>query len=241
METHSQISLAEQYSATLDWWRDAGVDCLFEDEAQNLLADADAPSKDAAPPKASEAAEERAPEPAITHSNLPADIAAFRNWWMDPDTPLQTGPAPRFAPRGEIGAPLMLLVPMPEAEDSEKLLAGPQGKMLASMIGALGHDADNAYFASAIPAHITLPDWNGLMAEGLGAALRRHIELAKPRRVILFGSKLPALLGHNVAVPPETFTDIGGIPALTTFAPDRLLDHPRQRARLWQRLLQWTA
>jgi len=242
METHTQISLAEQYAATLDWWRGAGVDCVFEDDVQSMLSDIEAPATKAA--AASAPAEEKietAPEPAISPKNLPGDMQSFRDWWMDPETPLPTGPSPRIAPRGETGAPLMLLVPMPETDDVDQLLSGPQGKMLASITLALGYDAGLAYFASAIPANITLPDWGALAADGLGTALHKHIELAKPDRVIMFGSKLPAMLGHDPAAPPEAFTDIAGIPALTTFAPDRLLDHPRQRARLWQRLLQWTA
>lgn len=241
METHNQMSLAEQYSATLDWWRDAGVDYLFENEAQSLLAEENSTAKKAVSAQAPVQVAETAPEPAIVQRNLPADIAAFRNWWMDPETQMPSSQSPRIAPRGEIGAPLMLIVPMPEIDDHEQLLAGPQGKMLANIASALGHGAGLAYFASAIPANIMLPDWDALAADGIGAALQRHIELVQPKRVILFGSKLPALFGHDPAAPPEAFTEIGRIPAITTFAPDRLLDHPRQRARLWNRLLQWTA
>ncbi|KLI64019.1 hypothetical protein [Aurantiacibacter marinus] len=241
METRPQLTLAEQYSATLDWWRDAGVDCLFEDDVQNLLANEHESANKNAAAQAPESDVKVAPEPVIPEIDLPKDMPAFRGWWMDPETPLPSGHSPRIAPRGEIGAQLMLLVPMPEVDDRERLLAGPQGKMLDNIAIALGIDVGRAYFASAIPGNMTLPDWGGLLSEGAGAALQRHIELAKPQRVILFGSKLPAMLGHDPAAPPESFTEIANIPALTTFAPDRLLDHPRQRARLWHRLLQWTA
>ena len=221
METHAQISLAEQYAATLDWWRDAGVDCLFEDEARNLLADDAAPAARATAAKVTgnlpEDTVETAAEPAISAKKLPSDMDGFRSWWMDAEAPLPSGPSPRIAPRGEIGAPLMVLVPMPEIEDTEYLLSGLQGKMIGNIAKALGHEADIAYFASALPSNITLPDWNALTADGLGAALHRHVELAKPERVILFGSKLPALLGHDPAAPPEAFTEIAGIPALTHF------------------------
>ncbi len=211
--------------------------------AQNWLAEpepvaAPTPSgKPAAPVKVVEAAL----EPAIAAKMLPADLEAFRGWWLDATSPLPGAPAQRVAPRGEIGAPLLMLVPMPEAEDRERLLAGPQGKLLANIARALGHAADAPYFASALPCAMPLPDWDALKADGLGAALLRHIELAQPQRVILFGSKIPALLGHDPAAPPESFTEVAGIPALTTFAPERLIDHPRQRARLWYRLLEWTA
>ncbi len=237
-ENHTNISLAEQYSATLDWWRDAGVDYLFEDEVQSLLEE-----QKAAHVPASPAAADSKPvpkEPAVAEKDLPGDLAAFRTWWMESEA-LPSGSAPRIAPKGAAGAPLMLIAPMPEIDDGEQLLAGPQGKMLGNLTRALGHAKDAPYVASALPSNITLPDWDALTGEGIGAALRRHIELAKPKRVVLFGSKLPALLGHDASASPETLTEIAGIPAFATFAPERLLDHPRQRARLWHRLLEWTA
>lgn len=238
-ENRTDISLAQQYSATLHWWRDAGVDCLFEDEVQPLLAEEKPkPAQNASTEP--EQSVSTAAQPAIAGNDLPGDLAAFQSWWMEAEA-LPSGPNPRIAPRGEEGAPLMLLGPMPEVDDRERLLSGPQGKMLGNIARALGYADDAAYFASALPANLTLPDWDALAADGLGAAVRRHIELAKPERVILFGSKLPALLGHDASAPPETFTQIAGIPALATFAPERLLDHSRQRARLWHRLLEWTA
>lgn len=241
MENHPDTTLAEQYAAALDWWREAGVDCDFADDAQNWLAEPEAAEQ--ARPDAKPAAPivEPAPEPAIAAIHLPTDLAAFRNWWLDPESPLPGGTGPRIAPRGEAGAALLLLVPMPEADDREQLLAGPQGRLLGNIARALGHAPDAAYLASVLPCALPLPDWEMLAAEGLGAAVQRHIELAQPQRIIVFGSKLPPLLGHDPAAPPESFVEIAGIPALTTFAPERLIDHPRQRARLWHRLLEWTA
>ena len=239
-ENRPEIPLAEQFEAALDWWRDAGVDCDFSDEIEPLLKEQVAESARPAAGKV-ETTPEKAREPAITAATVPSDLEGFQNWWVAPDSPIPAGPGPRLAPRGNVGAKLMLLTPMPEAEDRDALLSGPQGVMLANIARALSIAPEQTYFASALPAHMTLPDWDGLHAEGLGTALTRHVELAKPERVILFGSKLPMLLGHDPSSPPELFNEIAGVPALATFAPDRLLDHKRQRARLWQRLLDWTA
>lgn len=241
MENAAEISLADHYSAALDWWRDAGVDCDFADEAQSWLAEADAAPSAATLPSA------RVPEvppsapPALSPTDIPGDLASFRAWWMDAGTPLPTGPNARIAPRGDAGGPIMLVAPMPEAGDSEMLLSGAQGRMLGNLARALGHEPENLYVASALPSYMPLPDWSMLQREGIGHALARHIELVQAERVILLGSRLPLLLGHAEAAPPENFAVIGDTPVLTTFAPDRLLDHPRQRARLWQRLLAWTA
>jgi DNA polymerase len=243
MENRPDITLAQRYAASLDWWRLAGVDCDFADEAQNWLAEpADAAGPPAAgKPAAQVKAAETAPEPAVEARNLPASLEAFRAWWMDEASPLPGDQARRIAPRGAAGAPLMLIVPMPETGDGEALLSGPQGRLLANIARALGLAPDVAYLASALPSAMPMPDWDALAADGLGAALLRHIELARPERVLLLGSALPALLGHDRAAPPESLAQVAGIPALASFAPERLIDHPRQRARLWQRLLEWTA
>ncbi len=241
MENRTDITLAEQYTATLEWWRDAGVDCAFSDEPQSWLAE---PEQQAGPtpPKTLETTPpEEISKPAISEADLPQDLPAFREWWLDQKTELPSGAGPRIGPRGKLGAPILLLAPMPEADDRDALLSGPQGRMLANIAKALGVVPEDAYYASALPTHMPLPDWDNLLIDGLGAAVARHVSLAKPERVIVFGSKLPALLGHEAAAPPEQLTEIAGIPALATFAPERLLAHARQRARLWQRLLAWTA
>ncbi|KLE36060.1 hypothetical protein AAW00_02895 [Aurantiacibacter luteus] len=238
MDNSSDITLADRYAAALDWWRDAGVDCDFADEVQPWLANEEEKAEATAPARKAKA--EPAPHvPAIVQDALPGDLAAFRAWWTSADNALPSGPAPRIPPRGDAGARLMMLVPMPEAGDSDVLLAGPQGEMLANIAKAIKVAPEAVYLASALPAHLPLPDWAELMREGLSAALLRHIELARPERVLVFGTSLPRLLGHPAS--PDTLREIAGIPALATFAPERLLEHKRQRALLWERLQKWTA
>ena len=122
----------------------------------------------------------------------------------------------------------MIIAPMPETGDGPDLFTGPGGIMIRNMLAALELDQDAAYFATALPSLITAPDWDGLAAAGLGAVLAHHISLAQPRRVLLLGSTLARILPQEPAVP-----------VLSAFAPEQLLAHPRQRARLWKRLLEW--
>lgn len=245
MENHTEIRLADQFLATMDWWRDAGVDYEFSDEVVPLLSEDEEekvpPQRQTAEPEA-----QKPHEPAVQRTDLPSGLAAFRDWWVGPDNPFSSAPfaqasAPRLAPIGKEGAPIMVLVAQPEADDRDTLLSGPQGRLVANVLRAIGLDPNAAYMASALPCHTTLPDWDDLGREGLGTILAHHLALAKPQRVLLMGSKLPALLGHDPAMPPDSFSAIDGIATLATFAPDRLLDHARQRARLWKRLCQWTA
>jgi len=240
MENRTEITLGEQFAATIDWWRDAGVDFEFSDEIAPLLADEDEPQHAKVPATEAEPEAEKPPEPKIKVSELPQDLAAFRQWWVAPENPFANGHSARVAPIGVEGAPIMVLTTMPEIDDRDSLLSGQQGRLLGNILRAVGVDPNIAYLASALPSHTTLPDWDELGSDGLGTVIAHHVALAKPQRILLFGSKLPALLGHDPSAPPETFVSINDIATLATFAPDRLLDHARQRARLWKRLCQWT-
>lgn len=228
LDHHPDMSLAEQLYAVQGWWRDAGVDCAFVDEPQTMLREPEVAAPPPARAKAQAAEVVAAPAaPLIAAKDLPQDLAAFRQWWCDPASPLPGPPAPRIAPMGEPGARLMLLALMPEAGDSAELFSGPQGRMLRNMLAALGLSEGEAYFATALPSAMQMPDWDGLAASGLGTVIAHHIALAMPERVLLLGNPLAPLLGELA------------IPTLTAYAPDQLLAHPRQRARLWPRLLDW--
>lgn len=240
MENRTDIPLGEKFAATIDWWRDAGVDYEFTDEIVTLLSDEQ--EKPVARPAVRDRVEaQKPPEPKVTRSDLPTTLAEFRTWWVGPDNPLGSSHTARVAPIGKENAPVMVLTTMPEPEDRDSLLSGPQGRLVGNILRAMGLDPDAAYLASALPTHTTLPDWDGLNADGLGTVIAHHVSLARPQSLLLFGSRIPSLLGHDPADPPETFTRHGETPSLATFSPDRLLDHARQRARLWKRLCEWTA
>ena len=237
MENHADISPGEQFAAAIAWWRDAGVDFDYADMVEPLLGEA--PVEKGPAPQVAAAKEEKPPEPGITAEDLPQTLADFREWWVGPDNPLIQGQAPRIAPVGTANAPVMVISAMPEAQDRETLLSGPQGVLIGNILRAANIDPKLAYLASALPCHLTLPGWDELGTQGLGTVLAHHVALAGPRKVLLMGSRLPALLGHSPDAPPESFAAIGETPALATFAPDRLLDHARQRARLWKRFCEW--
>lgn len=245
MNNHHQMSLAEQLAATQDWWRAAGVDFDYLDEPKPWLKAADEVEETAARPADVARVEELAepPPPQIAITDLPQDLASFTSWWNDPGSPIPGAANHRIAPRGEAGAKLMVIVGAPEPGDSDALLQGPQGQLVANILRALGLTFDHAYIAGALPSSMAEPDWSDLNRRGLGTILGHHIALARPERVLVFGNSLPLLLGHHADAPPEGLTQFetpaGKLPVLTTFAPDRLLGHARQRARLWHRLLDW--
>jgi DNA polymerase len=235
-------SLAESIAAAQAWWREAGVDLAFHDEPRGWLTD----EARVAAPVAIAAEPASPPRPRIggDPSGWPQNLPAFQRWWLEEPTLDDGGLNPRIAPRGEAGAALMLLVPMPEAADSTTLLSGSEGRLLASLATAMGLSPDEVYIAAALPRHTPLPDWERLGAEGLGEVLLHHIGLANPQRLIVLGTRILPLLGHDPAQAAPAVSELAiheaAVPMLTSYAPERLLGNARQRAALWQRWLDWT-
>lgn len=241
-------SLAESIAAAQAWWREAGVEHDYSDEPRPWLADPAGEAPSGAPEAAALVREAPAapPPPAIggDRAAWPQDLAAYNEWWLNEPSLDTGGNGPRVPPRGLRGAPVMLLVPMPEAEDRDTLLAGAEGRLLASLVAAMGLAPDGAYLAAALPRHAALPDWNALAARSLGEVLHHHISLAAPERVIVLGRSILPLLGHDPAqgapLPEEIAIQGSALPLLVSLAPGRLLESAGQRAALWRRWLDWT-
>ena len=232
-------------AAALQWWRDAGVDCSFADEAVSWLAAPEAKAADVpaayVPPKP----QAPPPRPLIggDPAGWPRDLAAFQDWWLaEPslDSAMTEG---RVAPRGATGAALMVLVAQPEAGDSDRLLSGSLGRLLDAIVAAMGLDPAEVCVASVLPRHMPLPDWAELAASGLPELTRHHLALAAPKRLICFGRHVSSLLGHDPAKSADSLTTIthshGAIPALMAPGLEELMGRPRVKARLWQALLDW--
>ena len=230
--------LAASIAGALAWWRDAGVDCAFEDAPRNWLspppiaggaATGEPPpapngSMARAPAPPEPAAKIAPPEPASMigrpqpgdsggqAANWPATLPAFQAWWLgDPslDIPELTGfSGPRVPPRGPANPPLMVIVPQPEEGDSDQLLAGNQGRLLGAILPMLGLAEAEVYIASALPRAMALPDWPALAARGLGAVLMHHVALVAPARVIAFGANALPLLSHAPTQSTATFPQL---------------------------------
>ena len=261
MDANLTYSPAEQFAAAQDWWRDAGVSWCFADTAQNWLAPPQenmAPEDMATgPARAAGLPEQIRPRPNVPaeHTTVPVPMPnpatwpkepeQFSGWWLN-DPSLETGGSfPRIAPRMRAkGAELAVIVPTPEAEDRDTLLSGPQGRLLAGMLAAMGLAEDQTHVGSVLPRHTQHPDWSGPDAVMMSAVLRHHLGLVRPRRVLVFGAAILPLMGHDPAQNPAAFTQIplegADVPALAALDLKTLLERPRLRARFWHRWLEWT-
>jgi DNA polymerase len=248
MDDRFQADFAAQVAAAFDWWREAGVDCAFADEATRWLAPAastPAPARPGAPPPPDPVAPPASPPaPAIAIADWPRTLDAFVERWLG-DPALDEGrTAGRVPPRGAPGAEVMVIVPEPERDDGERLLCGPQGRLLDAMLLAMGIAPERAYVASVLPRHTPMADWAAIAERGFGALLRHHVGLVGPGRLVALGSNILPLLGHDPAHKPAVSRDFNQegltIPLLAGKSLAALLDRPRWKAGLWQGWLDWT-
>lgn len=247
MDGATKPDIAAEIAGALEWWREAGVDCDFTDDPADWLAKTVAPEPEVASPQAPARPVETAPPRELIGGpaeNWPRDLASFQTWWLSEPSLDHGDAARRVPPRGAAGAELMVLVGDPEAGDGELLRASPQGKLLAAILAALGLDDSQVYVASALPRPTPMPDWRQLASDGLGVLIAHHVALATPKRLLVFGSGVSSLLGHDPANKPDhspTFNHNGGsLPLLAAMDLAALLARPRAKAGLWQRLLDWT-
>lgn len=263
--TRPDLSLAHEFEAAIAWWRAAGVDCDFGDDATAWLADeapqvaasgpvaagttaSEAPSADDARDRPRQVSAQPAPPaPATLRRDLlgdspPGDLAAFRAWWLEAPGLDTTRLNPRIAPRGTAGAALMVLVPQPEEHDRETLLEGPQGRLLGNMLAAIGLNHDAVYIASALPCHTPMADLAAIGAGGMDMVLAHHIALAKPQRLLVLGTGLaPFLTPVKDEILRKSNQSLVNTPHMVSETLEAMLHMPRLKARFWKRWIQWSA
>ena len=240
-------SWAAELAAAQAWWREAGVDLAFADEATDWLAGARA-TKDAAspvaPPKVAPAPPTAPPRIGGARASWPTTLADFGAWWLTEPTVDPAPAARRVLPSGPGHAALMVLVPTPEPEDRETLLAGPRGRLLEAILAAFGFARSEVYLASALPCPTPVADWPQLASTGMREVLAHHVALAAPRRLIVFGRDVSPLLGHDPAQAStnslEFNHDGGTVPLAFAPALEALLERPALKRGLWRRWLDWT-
>ena len=241
--------ILDDITGALNWWREAGVDFDFLDAPRQWIVPADEQDENGErlPPRRRPPVEVEASPPMPTRIDpalLPADLPAFRDWWLRESLLDDSGPAGRIAPRGEAGAALMIVVETPEPQDRDDLLTGPQGKLLDAMLGAFGTRREDVYLASALPRHDPLPDWRGAESRGLGDALARHVNLVSPERLVVLGGNVLSLIGHELpqrAAVLRQFQHEGHvIPLLAGWGLAALMQQPRAKASFWNAWLEWT-
>ncbi len=251
MPDHSH-SLAEQFNAAIAWWKTAGVDMDFADNATEWLAEpeveqATPAANKAAPPATKRADAPTAPPPQkidLLGENPPQDLEGWRAFWCDTPGLDAIGPRGRIAPSGSANAQLMILVVDPESGDTDDLLSQAQGKLLDRILTAMGIGRRDIYLASALPRHTPMADCHALAAGGHADLLQHHIALAQPQKILALGRNILPFLGHDAAQDHAALSEYCHedlrIPLMVSESLESMMGSPRLKARFWRRWLVWT-
>lgn len=224
------IGIAEARSA-LAWWLEAGVDVAVQEEPRDWLKPAPARSKPAveAPPQ----------------SNLvqptQETLSELQDWLASSvQLPLAGPAAKRVLPHGPEHAAIMLLSDSPALEDAAagQPIGGEAWKLTERMLAAIGIKVDEAYSASLSCFHSP----GTRMSPGDRAACaeiaRRHIALAKPKRLLLLGDgPSQALLGKPLPLARGHVHKVEGVRTVVTFHPRHLVNRPLDKSQAWKDLL----
>jgi DNA polymerase len=224
------IGIAEARSA-LAWWLDAGVDTLVQDEPRDWLK----PSQPKAPAKAAEAPPPNLVQPA--HETL----AELRDWLSSSmQLPLASATARRILPHGPEDAAIMLLSDSHTFEDSAagQPIGGEAWELAKRMLAAIKVPADQAYSASLSCLHLPGAKMSAADREACAEIARKHIRLARPRRLLLLGDgPAQALLGKPLPQARGHVHKIEGVRTVATFHPRALINQPSNKSLVWKDLL----
>jgi len=224
------IGIAEARSA-LRWWLEVGVDTPIQEAPRNWLKPVVVPARPAADPL---------PEPNVTR---PAHdtLAELQDWLASSaHLPLASATSKRILPHGPENAAVMLLADPPALEDyaAGRPIGGDAWELAKRMLAAIGIKPEEAYSASLSPINAPGARLSAQDIEDCAEIARRHVRLARPRRLILFGDgPSRALLGKPVVQARGHAHKVEGVRTVATFHPRSLLNQPSKKSMAWQDLL----
>ena len=227
---HDRLTAAEAASV-IGWWIEAGVDVAIQETPRAWLgASAAQPLVEPHVGPAAEPSQE-----------LPANLGEFRSWLgASPSLPMAKANSRRVLPMGAESAEIMLLADMPTPEDvaGDQPIAGQAWELTERMLAAIGFTSEQAYLANLSCFHNPGTRLSGAELDACAEIARRHIALAKPKRLLLFGDATSrALLGKPLTTARGHVHKIEGVRAVATFHPRFLLDRPSNKALAWRDLL----
>jgi uracil-DNA glycosylase len=214
----------EMAASALDWWHDAGVDTLVQDDPRDWLAPP-------APAVTTPVAVRSDPVP-----NAPTDYAGFWSWRLGDDAPEQEWGVATLPPEGPLDADLLVLV---DHANDETLLGGLEGALFDRILTAIGRnraDVCIAALAHARPLADTLTaDVVPQLAERAGLLL----SLTPAKTVLLVGHATSrAMLTTDGAPVPVGLHGINQhgreIQALAIAHPRFMLKHPQVKRETWR-------
>lgn len=229
MGAEQHIQWHDAAASALEWWSDAGVDTLVEDELRDWFA---APAFPVRPLAVTSA-------PA---ADLPPDtLDAFVAWRTGDAVPEASWNAGRVPVTPQKNPSLMILTDLPEPDDSADAgwMTGPVGALLDRMLAAIGEVRENVVIAGIAHARPLTGRMPADAQDPLEDLARRLVTLVAPRRLLLFGAEpCRALLGPDGQRGGLRTLNHDGLacPTIATFHPRFLLERPLAKAETWRHL-----
>lgn len=231
-------------ASALDWWRDAGVDALVQDDPRDWLAPVD-PAIAIAAEVSARIAQAQA-EPVMPP--MPRNLPGFLEWRLGPDAPDAGWPGNRLFAQGPVDAALMIVIEMPERDDlaAGQLLSGPVGHLFDRMLAAIGHDRQSVQIVPMCTARPTAGRVPPANEPALAAALTHYVALAGARQLLVFGNAASrALTGMDIAAARSALravnhqaADLPPIDAhvVASYHPRFLMERPAAKPEAWKDL-----
>jgi DNA polymerase len=225
----ADVTAAEARSA-LAWWLESGVDGAIAEQPRDWLKPA---AKGAGAAHPAPVANVVAP----SHETL-SDLQSWLS--SSAELPLASATARRILPHGPENAAVMLLSDAPALEDfvAGQPIGGEAWELAQRMLAAIGMTADAAYSASLSCFHTPGARMTEADRAACAELAKRHIQLVKPARLILFGDGPSlALLGKRVIEARGHIHKVEGVRTIATFHPRHLIKRPLDKALAWRDLL----
>ncbi len=225
----------DEAASALNWWREAGVDVLVDDDPRDWTARPAPTAQPDAPPRPGPTE----PEP---EAPLPATIEAFLDWRYGAGAPEAAMGEPIVAAEGDPAAPLMIVTDLPEFDGgTPALLDGAAGKLFDRILAAIGQSRESIYLVPLCAARPITGQVPRDLEEKLGEILRHHVALAAPKRLLLLGQATSrAVLGTDAGRNPESLTPFnyssGQSAVVAIRHPRFLLNKPAAKADAWKDL-----
>ena len=220
----SGIAIDEREAASaLRWWLEMGVDVATQEAPRNWF------ERTSVPPRVEE------PE---QPARLPENLEAFREWLSGPQAPLASKSKP-VVPSGSEGAEVMLMSEPPTRDElaSGQPIGGDAAQLMERMLTAISM-AGQAYSANLACFHSPGARLAPKQLQECASAARRHVALARPKRLLLLGdAPCRALLGKSLVEARGHIHKVEGVRTVATFHPRQLLKRPSDKALAWKDLL----